>query len=225
MTHKVLFRHCSAEFLGTFAYVFFGCGVRILTGNDQGSASRLLIYFTFGLALFTMTYALRPISAVPFNPAITLGLAVARQFPWKYVWLYWLCQFGGAYSASLVHLLLLPQQASLASFGATIPLIDYGRAIVVEALITFFLMLVAMSTATAQRIDRAAIGLATGLMVALAGFFAGPLTGGSLNPARSTGPALLAGGEALGTLWIYWLGPLLGAVAGALIYSLLRHDE
>lgn len=223
--NATLFRRCGAEFLGTFAYVFFGTGVRILEGKAPGEVGRFLVFLTFGLTLFTMTYALNHISAAPFNPAVTFGLAASRRFPWRYVLPYWLAQIGGACGASAALFLLVPQQARQTLYGATIPTVGPGQAVAIEALISFFLMLVAMPTATERRVNRAAVGLATGLTVTLAGFFASPLTGGSLNPARSLGPALFAGGKALSDAWIYWLGPLVGAAAGAFIYELLRGEE
>jgi MIP family channel proteins len=223
--NATMLRRYGAEVVGTFAYVFFGCGAKIVQGNDQGGMSRLLIYLTFGLSLFAMTYALSHISAAPFNPAITLGLAVTRRFPWRYVVPYWLSQVCGALLASAAHWFLLPRLASQNNYGATIPTIGTWQALGIEAIITFFLMLVAMSTATERRVNRAVVGLATGLTVAIAGFFAGPLTGGSMNPARSLAPALFAGGLALQDVWIYWVGPLSGAVAGALLYEVLRGDE
>ena len=221
----IMLRRYGAEFLGTFSYVFFGCGTRILMGNGGDVASRLAIYLTFGLTLFAMTYALSHISAAPFNPAITLGLAVAHRFPWRYVWPYWIAQVSGALVASAVHFILLPKRAAAAQYGATIPALGAGQAVGVEALITFFLMLVAMSSVTDRRVNRAAIGLATGFTITLAGLFAGPLTGGSMNPARSLAPALFAGGSALENVWIYWVGPILGAVLGAIVYEALRGGE
>lgn len=218
----LMWRRYAAEVLGTFAYVFFGCGARIVVENGQDGVNRLLVYFTFGCTLFAMTFALSHISAAPFNPAITLGLAVARRFPWRYVWPYWAAQIVGALAASSMHFLLLPRRAATALYGATIPTLGSGQAVVIEAVMTFFLMLVVMSSATDRRVNRAAIGLATGLTVTLCGLFAGPLTGGSLNPARSLAPALFAGGNALANVWIYWVGPLLGAIPGALVYEALR---
>lgn len=220
-----MLRRYGAEVVGTFAYVFFGCGVKIVQGNDPRGVNGFLIYLTFGLALFAMTYALSHISAAPFNPAITFGLAVARRFPWCYVVPYWLAQVCGALLASATHLFFLPQQASQRHYGATIPTIGTWQALGIEALITFFLMLVAMSTATERRVNRAVVGLATGLTVTVAGFFAGPLTGGSMNPARSLAPAIFAGGLALQVVWIYWVGPVSGAIAGALLYEVLRGGE
>ena len=221
-----MLRRYAAECVGTFAYVFFGCGVRIVMGGEVTNASsQLLLYLTFGLALFALTYALSHISAAPFNPAITLGLAVARRFPWLYVLPYWIAQIAGALLASAAHDLLLPDRAPAARFGATIPTVGTVQAIGIEAIITFFLMLVAMSTATDRRVNRGVVGLATGLTITFGGFFAGPLSGGSMNPARSLAPALFAGGRALDVAWIYWLGPLIGAVLGAIIYELMRGGE
>jgi glycerol uptake facilitator-like aquaporin len=85
MMTPIMWRRYGAEFFGTFAYVFFGCGTRILVGNKEDMVARLLIYLTFGFTLFAMTFALSHISAAPFNPALTLGLAVARRFPLRYV--------------------------------------------------------------------------------------------------------------------------------------------
>lgn len=223
--NAMMLRRYGAELVGTFAYVFLGCGVKIVQGYGQGGTGSFFVYLTFGLALFTMTYALNHISAAPFNPAMTLGLAVAHRFPWRYVGPYWLAQVCGALLASAAHLLFLQKQAFQSSYGATFPTIGTWQALGIEALITFFLMLVNMSSATERRVNRAVVGLATGLTVTVAGFFAGPLTGGSMNPARSLAPAIFAGGQALQVVWIYWLGPLCGAVAGALFYEVLRGGE
>jgi MIP family channel proteins len=221
----VMLRRYAAECTGTFAYVFFGCGVRIVLGDGLTASKQLLIYLTFGLTLFALTYALSHISAAPFNPAITLGLAVTRRFPWLYVLPYWIAQVGGALVGSTAHRMLLPDRAAPARFGATIPAVGTGQAVGIEVIITFVLMLVAMSTVTDRRVNRGVVGLATGFTITLAGFFAGPLTGGSMNPARSLAPALFAGGRALAVVWIYWIGPLIGAVLGAILYELMRGGE
>ena len=223
--NPVMLRRYGAEFLGTFAYVFFGCGARIFVGYSGDLSGRLVIYFTFGFTLFTMTYALSHISAAPFNPAVTFGLAITRRFPWRYVLPYWVAQVSGALAASSMHLILFPQKALATQFGATIPSVGPLQAVAVEAIMTFFLMLVSMSSATDKRVNRGTVGLATGLIITLGGLFAAPLTGGSMNPARSLAPALLAGGQALATVWMYWVGPLLGTIAGALVYEALRGGE
>ncbi|HLJ32531.1 MAG TPA: MIP/aquaporin family protein [Ktedonobacteraceae bacterium] len=222
MFTPVMLRRYLAEFLGTFAYVFFGCGAKIVVGNQTSTTDLLFIYLTFGLTIFAMGFAVSHISAAPFNPAITLGLAVARRFPWRYVLPYCVAQILGAVAASGMHLLLIPQLARQAQFGATIPTIAPVPAVAIEAIITFFLMLVFMSSATDRRITRATTGLAVGATITLGGLFAALLTGGSMNPARSLAPALLAGGSALSIVWVYWIGPLLGAILGALAYELMR---
>ena len=221
----LMLRRYGAEFFGTFAYVFFGCGARIMVGASQDAGNRLLVYLTFGFALFVMTYALSHISAAPFNPAVTLGLAVARRFPLRYVVPYWISQTCGAIAASATHLLLFPHRARAVQFGATIPTVGAVQAVVIEALITFFLMFVCMAATTDKRVNQASIGLATGLTITIGGLFAGPLTGGSMNSARSLGPALFAGGTALATVWIYWVGPIIGAVLAALVYEALRGGQ
>lgn len=217
----LLLRRCLAEFLGTFAYVFFGTGTKILL-ESNGAVGYFMTYLVFGLTLVVMTYALSHISGAPFNPAITLGLAVARRFPWSHLLPYWIAQFAGALLASALHLAILSNKAVTAQFGATIPSVGLIRAVVIEAILTFFLMLVAMSTATDRRVNRASVGLAVGFTITLCGIFAGLLTGGSMNPARSIAPALFAGGNALSEVWVYLLGPSLGALVGALVYELMR---
>jgi MIP family channel proteins len=219
--NTIMLRRYGAEFLGTFAYVFFGCGTRIFIGYSGDLAGRLIVYLTFGLTLFTMMYALGHISGAPFNPAVIFGFAVARRFPWRYVLPYWLAQIAGALAASATHFALFPERAIAGQFGATIPSVGIIPAVVIEAIITFFLMLVSL-TSTDKRVNQATIGLAVGLTITLGGLFASSLTGGSMNPARSLAPALLAGGPALMTVWIYWVGPLIGTTLGAIVYEALR---
>lgn len=190
--------------------------------GSSGAVGYFMTYLAFGLTLVVMTYALSHISGAPFNPAITLGLAVARRFPWNHLLPYWIAQFAGAVLASALHLILLSNKATTAQFGATIPTVGLIQAVAIETIITFFLMLVAMSTATDRRVNRAAVGLAVGFTITLCGIFAGLLTGGSMNPARSIAPALFAGGNALSEVWVYLLGPSLGAILGALVYELMR---
>jgi MIP family channel proteins len=225
MFSSIMWRRYLAEFIGTFAYVFLGCGARIVSATTSDVPSRLLVYFTFGFTMMAMVYALRHISAAPFNPAVVFGLALARRFPWKYVLPYWGAQIAGAIAASFVHYLLVPGRAYKAHYGATIPFIGTGKGVVIEAIITFFFMLVFMSTATDRRVGRAASGFAIGMTITIAGFFAAPLTVGSMNPARSLGPALFAGGVALRTVWVYWVGPLVGALVGAVLYEFIRGGE
>jgi MIP family channel proteins len=219
-----LIRRYAAEFLGTFAIVFFGCGA-IATLSGGGSAGHLAINTVFGLTVAAAIYALGHISAAHFNPAVTIGFAVAKRFPWRYVPPYLVAQLLGALTGSAIHFALLADKAANVNFGATLPSIDAVRAVGIEALLTLFLMLVIMSVATDRRANGAVPGMAIGMVVALCGLFGGPLTGCSMNPARSLAPAVFAGSAPLGSVWIYVAGPILGAVAAALLYEAIRGGD
>ncbi len=216
-------RRYFAEFLGTFAIVFFGCGA-IATLHGSPTA-HFAVNAVFGLTVAATIYALGHISAAHFNPAVTFGFAVARRFPWRFVPAYIAAQVAAAIAASGLHALLFGSLAASASFGATVPAIDAFRAVGVEAVLTFFLMLVIISVATDRRVNGAVPGLAIGMAVTFCGLFAGPLTGCSMNPARSLGPALFAGGTPLSSYWIYVLGPVLGAGISALVYEAIRGGD
>lgn len=218
-------RRYAAEFVGTFALVFFGCGVRMMVGDTDNFAGILMVHLAFGLTIAAMIYMLSYISAAVFNPAITLGFAMARRFPWRHVLPYWIAQFAGATLASGTHALLFPAKAVVAHYGATMLKIGIVPGLVLEAILTFFLMMVSMGTATDKRFVRADGGLTVGFVVIVSGLLANSLTGGSMNPARSLGPALFAGGAALSTLWLYFVGPFLGATLGALVYEQIRGHE
>ncbi len=218
-------RRYAAEFIGTFALVFFGCGVRAMVGDTDNFAGILMVHLGFGLTVAAMIYMLSYISAAVFNPAITLGFAVARRFPWQQVLPYWVAQFAGAIFASFLHSLLLPDKALAAHYGATSLKIGIVPGLILEAILTFFLMMVSMGTATDKRFVRADGGLTVGFVIIVSGLFANSLTGGSMNPARSLGPALFAGGEALSIIWLYFVGPFIGATLGALVYELIRGHE
>lgn len=218
-------RRYAAEFIGTFALVFFGCGVRAMVGDTDNFAGILMVHLGFGLTIAAMIYMFSYISAAVFNPAITLGFAVARRFPWRYVLPYWVAQFAGAIFASFLHFMLFPEKALAAHYGASSLKIGILPGLILEAILTFFLMMISMGTATDKRFVRADGGLAVGFVIIVCGLFANSLTGGSMNPARSLGPALFAGGEALSTIWLYFVGPFIGATLGALVYELIRGHE
>ena len=212
-----------AEFIGTFALVFAGCGAVITDTMTGGRVSHLGIALTFGSVITVMIYALGPISAAHFNPAVTIGFATAGRFPWRHVPAYIGAQVGGALLASLLHRLLYGAElAARAHYGATLPAVPTGAAAGFEVVLTFFLMLVIMAVATDRRVPGAVPGLAIGLTVALCAIFGGPATGASMNPARSLAPALFAGGAALSSLPLYLLVPPIGAMLAAFCYELLR---
>jgi MIP family channel proteins len=177
------------------------------------------VALTFGFTVAVMIYALGPISAAHFNPAVTLGFAAARRFPWRHVPAYLAAQFGGALLASLLHRRLYGAAlASQAAYGATAAAVPLPNAAGFESVLTA----VIMAVATDRRVPGAVPGLAIGLTVALCALFGGPVTGASMNPARSLAPALFAGGEALAALPLYLLAPIAGSVPAALLYELLR---
>lgn len=213
-----MMRRYVAEFIGTFGIVFAPVALAATAGLKGGASGLLPAALVSGFAVLAMVYALGHISAAHFNPAVTLGFAVAKRFPWRYVAPYWGAQILGATcAAGAVTLLFGP------GFGTHVPSIaSAAGAVVLEAFLTFFLMLVIISVATDRRVNGAVPGLAIGLTVVFGVMIGGPVTGGSMNPARSLGPALLAGGPALTAYWIYLVGPMLGALAASLLYESIR---
>jgi aquaporin NIP len=212
-------RRLVAEALGTFALVFFGAGA-IMVAAKYGSFGQLGIALAFGLVIAAMVYALGHISGAHLNPAVSLGFALSRHFPWRLVGGYWVAQCAGAIAAAF---LLRASLGDVADVGATMPSDSDGQSLLWEVVLTFVLMLVIMAVATDTRAVGEAAALAIGGAVALGALVGGPVSGASMNPARSLGPALAAG--ELGDLWIYLLAPLLGAALGAVAYQLLRGEH
>jgi len=214
-----------AEAIGTFALVFAGCGAIISDKMSGGAVSHVGIALTFGFVITVMIFALGPISAAHFNPAVTIGFAVASRFPWRQVPAYIAAQCAGALAASALHTAFFPDFVASVAYGATTSPLSIVAAGGFEVILTFFLMLVIMAVATDRRVPGAVPGLAIGLTVALCAVFGGPVTGASMNPARSLAPAVFASGQALDQLPIYLLAPPIGAILGALCYELLRDGE
>lgn len=213
-----------AELIGTFFLVLAGISVAIsaalqapIAGNPADS---LAVGLSFGLALICLVFTLGHVSGAHFNPAVTLALTIVAKFPIKYMPFYLLSQLGAAYLAAMTALYAFGDQAkTLAKLGATYPAagITSLKAMVIEAIITFMLMLVIMAVATDPRTPKAAAGTAVGFALAVAVLIGGPLTGGAVNPARALGPMLAAGD--LTAWWAYVAGPLIGAVLAAIIYQ------
>lgn len=216
-----LARRCVAELIGTFAIVFFGCGSMVTLHGQSGA--HFMVNVVFGLTVAASIYALGHISAAHFNPAVTVGFAVAKKFAWKDVVPYVSAQFVGGLLASFLHSVLLGGSARTASFGATLPSGLAWISVVVEVVLTFFLMLVIISVATDERAHPAIPGLAIGMAVTLCGLFGGPISGCSMNPARSLAPAVFAG--ELDSVWIYFVGPVLGAILAVSLYSWIRKTD
>lgn len=206
-----------AEFIGTFALVFAGCGA-VMVGVIHGNQGLLnLVPIVFGLVVACMIYAVGHISGAHFNPAVTLAFAVTRHFPKKEILPYWMAQFLAAILASFILKTILPETES---FGATVPSIPVFKALIWEMILTFFLMFVIIAVATDTRAEGVIAGLAIGGTVAFCAFVGGLVTGASMNPARSLGPAIFQ--NQLQVLWIYMLGPAIGAVLAALVYQCIR---
>jgi MIP family channel proteins len=205
-----------AEALGTFSLVFAGCGA-IAVDSRSGQLGLIGVALVFGLVIAVMIYALGHISGAHFNPAVSVGFAIGRGLPWSRVATYSMAQIAGASIGALVLHATLGTDPAL---GLTRPAGNHIQAVAWEALLTFFLMLVITAVATDKRAVGAPAALAIGGTVTLGGLVGGPITGGSMNPARSLGPALIAG--ELETVWIYIVGPVVGAVAAALTSHFLR---
>jgi aquaporin NIP len=212
-------RAYAAEFIGTFALVFAGCGA-IMVDSTTHELGHLGVAATFGLAIMVMIYALGHISGAHFNPAVTAAFAMTRHFAWRRVPLYWLAQVAGAVVAAL---LLRATLGDVAALGATTPSGSVEQSFVFELVMSFFLMFVIMAVATDTRAVGEAAAIAIGSTVALDALFGGPISGASMNPARSVGPALVSGHTE--SLWLYVVAPIVGAAVAAIVYRALRQPS
>lgn len=201
----------AAELLGTFALVFAGTGAVVTNDVSGGTVSHVGIALTFGLVVLAMVYAVGDVSGAHLNPAVTLGFFAARRFEGRLVAPYIAGQCTGAMLASLILRLLFPTNATL---GATLPAGDALQSFVLEAILTFLLMFVILSVSTGSKEKGVLAGVAVGSVIALEALFAGPISGASMNPARSLAPALVS--LRLDSLWVYLTAPVLGACAGVL---------
>ena len=182
-----------------------------------GQVTHLGIGLTFGMIVATMIFATGHISGAHINPAVTLAFALSRHFPWRRVPFYMAAQMAGAVAAGLILMELL---GDIAHMGATLPTGSDVQALGLEMVLTFFLMFVIMAVATDARAEGSLAAIAIGATVALESTFAGPISGASMNPARSLGPAIV--GWTWTSQWLYVVGPVVGAAVGALVYSWLR---
>ncbi len=196
--------------------VFAGPGAVVINEVSRGGVGSLGISLSFGLAAMVVIYSLGHISGAHINPAVTLAFAAFGHFPRRLVLPYVLAQLVGAVAASGATLLLF---GNVAHLGASVPTGSPAQALLLEALITFFLVLVIFSLATDRRAVPGAAAIAIGGYVALAATFSGPIAGASMNPARSFGPALVSG--TWDAHWVYWVGPMVGGALGAAVYTFL----
>lgn len=206
-----------AEAFGTFALVFAGTGAIIINQVSGGAISHPGIAITFGLMVLAMIYALGDVSGAHFNPAVTTAFAAAGRFPWREVPGYVGAQLAGAFLASFTLRGLFPASPSL---GATLPAGSAMQSFILEIILTLFLMVVILHVSSGAKEKGITAGIAVGAVIALEAMFAGPISGASMNPARSIAPAVVSGHFA--HLWLYLAGPLIGALAAVPACCLMR---
>jgi aquaporin Z len=228
-----LTKKCSAEFIGTFWLVFGGCGAAVLDAAFPNLGIGFVgVALAFGLTVLTMVYAIGHISGCHLNPAVTAGLAAAHRLPLRHVPFYVIAQVAGAVAGSAVLFLIASGKVGFdvsAGFAAN----GYGAhspggysllaSLLTEVVLTFMFLMIILGS-TDRRAPQGFAGIAIGLGLTLIHLIGIPVTNLSVNPARSTGPALFVGGWALEQLWLFWAAPILGALLAAVAYSAIAHE-
>jgi len=230
-----LLRRCIAEFFGTFWLVFGGCGSAVLAAAIPSVGIGYLgVALAFGLTVLTMAYAIGHISGCHLNPAVTIGLVAGKRFPIKEALQYIVAQvLGGIAAAGVLYVIFTGRDSwDLGGFASN----GYGAhspsgynllaCLVAEVVLTFFFLIVILG-ATDQRAAKGFAPLAIGLCLTLIHLIGIPVTNLSVNPARSTGPAIIVGGWALQQLWLFWIAPLVGAAIAGIFYDavLAEHEQ
>jgi aquaporin NIP len=210
-----------AEALAAFALVFAGCGAIVADAERGGALGTVGIALVFGLVIMVMVYATGHLSGAHINPAVTIAFTLTRHLPLRDAAVYIAAQLAGATLGALVLLAIWPGQP--ANLGATVPSVGEGSAFVYELVMTGLLMFVIVAVATDTRAVGAAAAIAIGGTIGLDALFGGPITGASMNPARSLGPALASGEWS--SIWIYLTAPPIGAALGAFAYQLIRGES
>ena len=225
----------AAEFLGTFWLVFGGCGSAVLAAGFPGLGIHFLgVALAFGLTVLTMVYAIGHISGCHLNPAVSLGLLTGGRFPASDLAPYVIAQVAGAIAAAFVLSVIANGQAGfdlVASGFAANGYADHspghyslGAALVAEVVLSFMFLMVILGS-TDKRAPAGLAGIAIGLSLTLIHLIGIPVTNLSVNPARSTGPALFVGGWALAQLWLFWLAPLAGAALAGVTYHSVFEEK
>ena len=220
-----LSKRAAAEFFGTFWLVFGGCGSAVLAAGVHLGIGYVGVAFAFGLTVLTMAFAIGHVSGCHLNPAVSIGLVTAKRFPISELPAYIAAQVLGAICASGVLYLIASGNStfSLAGGFASNGYADHSpehysllACFLIEVLLTAFFLLVILG-ATDERAPKGFAPIAIGLCLTLIHLISIPVTNTSVNPARSTGPAIFVGGWALSQLWLFWVAPILGAIIGGLI--------
>lgn len=223
-----------AEFLGTFWLVFGGCGSAVLAAAFPEVGIGLLgVSFAFGLTVLTMAYAVGGVSGGHFNPAVSVGLFFAGRFEGKDLLPYIVAQVIGAVLASAALYLIVSGKADFSGIGgfatngygdASPGKFSLTSALVTEVLLTFMFLMIILG-ATTKRVPAGFAPIAIGLGLVLIHLISIPVTNTSVNPARSTGPALFVGGVALQQLWLFWVAPIVGAAIAGIVHRSVLGDE
>ncbi|KZV47815.1 hypothetical protein F511_39433 [Dorcoceras hygrometricum] len=207
-----------AELFGTYFLIFAGCGSVAVNKLYGEKITHPGISATWGLTVMALIYTVGHVSGAHFNPAVSITLATFRRFPWKEVPLYIIAQLLGSILASYT-LCVMFDVTSAAYFG-TLPVGSNGQSLAIEIIISSLLMFVVSAVATDSRANADLGGIAVGITIMLNVFVAGPISGASMNPARSIGPAIVR--HTYKGLWVYIIGPIIGTIAGGFAYNLLR---
>ncbi len=217
--NRPIVRCLAAELIGTFALVFAGCGA-VMVDAKTHQLGHIGVAISFGLVIMFGIYSVGHISGAHFNPAVTFAFALTRHFPWRRAVVYWSAQLVGVLAAAA---LLRGSLGDLAHVGATLPSGSQGQSFLWELVMSAFLMFVILAVATDTRAVGEAAAIAIGGTIALDAMFGGPISGASMNPARSVGPALVSGD--LHALWLYVVAPVVGTSIGGLAYQFVRGEK
>ncbi|GAA0185523.1 hypothetical protein LIER_32811 [Lithospermum erythrorhizon] len=212
-----LFRKMVAETIATYLLVFATCGAAALNDSDEEKVSKLGASIVGGLIVTVMIYAVGHISGAHMNPAVTIAFASVRFFPWIQVPFYAAAQLTGATSAAFTLRVLLQP---IKHIGTTTPSGTDAQALIMEIVVTFSMMFVTLAVATDSKAIGELAGMAVGSAVCITSILAGPISGGSMNPARTLGPAIASGNYK--GIWVYMVGPVVGTLLGAFSYTFIR---
>ncbi len=215
-----MFRRLAAEFIGTFALVFAGTGAIVINDVSGGAVTHVGVALTFGLIVLAMIYTVGDVSGAHLNPAVTFGFFAARRLPAGQVLPYVASQCAGALAASLLLRLLFSAHATL---GSTTPAGGPAQSFVLEIVLTAILMFVILAVSSGASEKGITAGIAVGSVIGLEALFVGPISGASMNPARSFAPALVSLNFV--SLWIYLTAPVLGAALGVAACRCVREPD
>lgn len=208
-----------AECIGTFILIFCGTGAMVINEVTEGAVSHVGVAITWGLVVTAAIYIFGNISGAHINPAVTIGFSLTKTFDKKLLIGYIIAQLIGAFLASLTLKLLFPESIFL---GSTLPLGSGTQSFILEIFLTYFLMLSIIFISQNKEVNQLT-GLIVGAVVGLEAMFAGPITGASMNPARSIAPAIVSGN--LEHLWVYIAAPIIGAILGIATYRYFQFEK